>query len=273
MFSFKYHVLCKFKNLSSIEQYPSSTSSLICRRVLPPGISRLSWNCIISYEFFIKYYILTDYNFSWARSYWTLKDTDNWTESALRFNKSSVSFYKYEFVPDHAIPSLLGYINVMTILTVLPGPYSRSTNFRRWTNLTSIFLVIPFHLKQQAWVRVCVVPMVPMTFGFIIPLPWCRRWLITSSWNLSTNSSSTLWVLPGYQLNSWWEIPSLSLDDLSYQRQHSCLPPPPTQTCSQFVLYLGFLAIQQLFFFTLEYYRPLCQECFEICSTSWELLT
>ena len=69
MFSFKYHVLCKFKHLSSIEQYPSSTSSLICRRVLPPSISRLSWNCIISYEFFIKYYILTDYNFSWARSY------------------------------------------------------------------------------------------------------------------------------------------------------------------------------------------------------------
>ena len=192
--------------------------------------------------------------FLWALSYWTLKDTDNWTESALRFNNSSVSFYKYEFVPDHAIPSLFGYIIVVTILTVLPGPYSRSTNFRRWTNLTSIFLVIPFHLKQQAWVRVCVVPMVPMTFGFIIPLTWCRRWLITSSWNLSTNvswSSSTLWVLPGYQLNSWWEIPSLSLDDLSYHRQHSCLP-PPTQTCSQFVLYLGFLAIQQLFFFTSE---------------------
>ena len=95
----------------------------------PPGISRLSWNCIISYEFFIKYYILTDYNFSWARSYWTLKDTDNWTESALRFNNSSVSFYKYEFVPDHAIPSLFGYIIVVMILTVRPGPSSRSTTF------------------------------------------------------------------------------------------------------------------------------------------------
>jgi len=168
MFSFKYHVLCKFKHLSSIEQYPSSTSSLICRRVLPPGISRLSWNCIISYEFFIKYYILTDYNFSWARSYWTLKDTDNWTESALRFNNSSVSFYKYEFVPDHAIPRLFGYIIVVTILTVLPGPYSRSSNFRRWTNLMSILIVISFRLEQQAWFRVCVVPLVPITFHFII---------------------------------------------------------------------------------------------------------
>ena len=168
MFSFKYHVRCKFKHLSSIEQYPGPTSTLICRRVLPPGISRLSWNCIISYEFFIKYYILTDYNFSWARSYWTLKDTDNWTESALRFNNSSVSFYKYEFVPDHAIPSLFGYIIIVTILTVLPGPYSRSTNFRRWTNLTSILIVISFRLEQQAWFRVCVVPLVPITFHFII---------------------------------------------------------------------------------------------------------
>ena len=197
--------------MSSIEQYPSSTSSLICRQVLPPGISRLSWNCIISYEFFIKCYILTDYNFSWARSYWTLKDTDNWTESALRFNNSSVSFYKYEFVPDHAIPSLFGYIIVVTILTVLPGPYSRSTNFRRWTNLTSIFLVISFHLNQQAWVRVCVVPLVPITFHFIITLTWCRRRSITSSWTLATKVSwsSTFWAHPGYQLDSWWEIPSL----------------------------------------------------------------
>ena len=48
---------------------------------------------------------------------------------------------------------------------------------------------------------------------------------------------------------------------------------PPTQACSCLVLYLEFLAIQQLFFFTLEYYHPLCQECSEICSTSWEFLT
>ena len=54
------------------------------------------------------------------------------------------------------------------ILTVLPGPYSRSTNFRRWTNLTSILIVISFRLEQQAWFRVCVVPLVPITFHFII---------------------------------------------------------------------------------------------------------
>ena len=110
---------------------------------------------------------------------------------------------------------------------MLPGPYSRSTNFRRWTNLTSIFLVIPFHLKQQAWVRVCVVTVVPITSCFIIPLTWCRRWLTTSAWNLSTIvswSSSTLWALPGIQLNSWWVIPSLPLDELYYHRPLYCLP-------------------------------------------------
>ena len=97
---------------------------------------------------------------------------------------------------------------------MLPGPSSRSTIIWWWAKLTLIFLIISFLLGQQAWYQVCVLPMVPITFRFIIPLTWCRRWLITSSWNLSTNvswSSSTLWALPGYQLNSWWEIPSLPL--------------------------------------------------------------
>lgn len=35
----------------------------------------------------------------------------------------------YEFELDHVIPSLLGYILVMLILTVLPGPSSQSKNF------------------------------------------------------------------------------------------------------------------------------------------------
>ena len=158
------------------------------------------------------------------------------------------------------------------ILTVLPGPYSRSTNFRRWTNLTSILIVISFRLEQQAWFRVCVVPLVPITFHFII------TWLdvvtdrITSSWTLVTKVSwsSTFWAHPGYQLNSWWEIPSLpSMNCIIIDH---FIAFPPTQACSCLVLYLEFLVIQQLFFFTLEYYHPLCQECSEICSTSWEFL-
>jgi len=76
----------------------------------------------------------------------------------------------------------------------------------------SIFLVISFLLEQQTWFRVCVVPMVLITLRFIIQLAWCHRRLVTSSWNISTNvswSSSTFWGLPGYQSDSWWEIPSL----------------------------------------------------------------
>ena len=40
-----------------------------------------------------------------------------------------VMFLTYEFVPDRVIPSLFGYIIILMILTVLPGPYSRSTTF------------------------------------------------------------------------------------------------------------------------------------------------
>ena len=37
-------------------------------------------------------------------------------------------------------------------------------NSRRWAKLTSIFLIISFRLEPQAWFRVCVVTMVPITF-------------------------------------------------------------------------------------------------------------
>ena len=155
---------------------------------------------------------------------------------------------------------------------MLPGPYARS-NFWRWAKLMSIFLIISFCLEQQAWFRVCVVPMVPITFRFIIPLIWHRRKLITSSWNLSTNvswSSSTLWALPGYQPDSWWEIPSLP--SMIGVISNNIIAFPPTQTCSCFVLCLEFLAIQHLSFFALEYYHLLCQECCGNFTTSWEFL-
>ena len=115
--------------------------------------------------------------------------------------------------------------------------------------------------------------MVPITFRFIIPLTWCRRWLITSSWNLSTNvswSSSTLCALPGYRLSSWWEIPSLP-SMICVIIDHF-IAFPPTQACSCLVLYLEFLAIQQLFFFTLEYYHLLCQVCRKNFTTSHDIL-
>ena len=94
--------------------------------------------------------------------------------------------------------------------------------------------------------------MVSITFRFIIPLTWCHRRSVTSSWNLSTNvswSSSTFWGLPRYQLNSWWEITSLpSMIGVIIDHFivfHS------TQTCSGFELYLEILATQQFYFFTL----------------------
>ena len=184
-----------------------------------------------------------------------------------------IIFFKYEFVPDHAIPSLFGYIIALMISNCATWSLFREHQFRRWAKLTSIFLIIPFLLDQQTWFRVCVLSVVPITFRFSIHLTWCHRRSITSSWNLSTNvswSSSTLWALPGYQWNSWWERPSLP-SMISIIIDHSTTF-PPTQTCSCFVLYLEFLAIQQLFFFTLEYYHLLCQVCRKNFTTSYDIL-
>ena len=146
-------------------------------------------------------------------------------------------------------------------------------DFRRWAKLTPTFLVISFRLEQQAWFRVCVVPRVPITFRFIIPLTWCHRRAIASSWNLSTNvswSSWAFWVLPEYRLNSWWERPSFPLMICVIIGHFTAFP--PTQTCSCYVLYLEILAIQHLFLFTLEYYQILYQECRENFTTSLEFL-
>ena len=65
MFSFKYHFSCKFKHLSSAEQYPSPTSTLICRRVLPPwyleiimGLHNFLWVLPLIHNAFGKLYPL-----------------------------------------------------------------------------------------------------------------------------------------------------------------------------------------------------------------------
>ena len=167
------------------------------------------------------------------------------------------------------IPSLIGYILIMQLFNCATWSLFPEHNFWWWAKLTSIFLVLPFHLKQQAWFRVCVVSVVSITFRSILPFAWCRRWAIISSWNLSTNvswSSSTFWALPRYQLNSWWEIPSLP-SMICFIIDHS-IAFRSTQTRSCFVLYLEILAIHHLFFFTLEYYHLLCQKCRENFTTS-----
>ena len=165
---------------------------------------------------------------------------------------------------------MFGYIIILMILTVLPGPYSRSTTLDDDAKLTSIFLVISFHLEQQTWPRVCVLPVVPITFRF------------HHSCDLMSSSINYIFLKTSRQIcrdhcqqfdffqvvcrNSGWEIPSLPLDELCYHRQHSCLP--PTQTCSYFVLYLDFPAIQLMLCSTVEYYHLWCQECREHYSTS-----
>ena len=153
---------------------------------------------------------------------------------------------------------------------MLPGPSSRSTNFDSELILQSIFLVIPFVLEQQAWFRVCVVPVVPMTFGFNIsvdlmsspisyifskPLDKCVVIIINI---LRSSKISIEFLMRNSILCPWWF--GLSLTTLLHSLQH--------KTCSCFVLYLEFLAIQLMLCSTAEYYHLLWQECHEDYSTS-----
>ena len=131
------------------------------------------------------------------------------------------------------IPSPIGYIIIVLILTVLPGPSSRCTTFQRWAKLTSTFLVLSFRLVQQAWLRVCDVPMVPITFRFIISLTWCRRRSITSLRNLSINvswSSSTFWC--SSRISIEFMMRNKILAPQWFKLSSTTFLPSPTQTCS-----------------------------------------
>ena len=95
------------------------------------------------------------------------------------------------------------------ILTVLPGPYSRRITFDDELSLRWSSSSYHFHLEQQAWFRVCVVPLVPIIFRLTIHLTRCHHRLITPSWNLSTicrDRQTTFWFLPEYQPNGWWQV-------------------------------------------------------------------
>ena len=144
----------------------------------------------------------------------------------------------------HIIPSLIDYIIIVLILTVLPGPYSWSTTFRRWAKLTSIFLILSFHLEQQTWIRACVIYVVSIAFAssFLLLDVVVARWHLhrTSRQNLSWSPSIYYLVLI-YQSNSWGEIPSLPVNDSCCDRHHPWLP---TNTeLVMFWLYLTFLDI------------------------------
>ena len=144
----------------------------------------------------------------------------------------------------HVFPSLNGYIIIVLILTVLPGPYSWSTTFQRWAKLTSIFIILSFHLEQQAWIRACVVSVVPIAFAssFLLLDVVAARWHLhrASRQNLSWSPSIYCLVLR-YQSNSWGEIPSLPIDDSCCHRHHPWLP--ANTDLVMFWLYLTFLDI------------------------------
>ena len=52
-----------------------------------------------------------------------------------------------------------------------------------------------------------------------------RLHLLEISWQMCHDHHQHSDAPPGYESNSWWEIPSVPLDDLGYHREHSCLPP------------------------------------------------
>ena len=110
---------------------------------------------------------------------------------------------------------------------MLPSPYSQSTTFGDELSLRRSSLSyrstlndkLEFEFVSYSWSQDHFIS----SFLWLDVIADRLHLQETSRQNLSW-SSSTFWALPGYQLNSWWEIPSLPLKDLCYHEQHYCLP-------------------------------------------------
>jgi len=117
------------------------------------------------------------------------------TEPSPHYGSTTlVIFFTYKFVLKHVIPSLIGYIIIVLNFKLCHPVLLPGAQFSMVSKAYVDLPLIPFHLEQQAWFQVCVVPLVPITFRFTIPLTWCHCRSITSSRNLSTSvswSSST----------------------------------------------------------------------------------
>ena len=169
------------------------------------------------------------------------------------------------------IPSPIGYIIIVLNFNCATWSFFSKHNFRRWANLMSNFLVISFLLEHQTWFRVYVTPLVSITFCFIIiwldgiadrlHLHEILRQMCREHHQHSELFQDIYWILDE-KYHPLLSIICVIIDH--FIAFHL------TQTCSCFVLYLEILAIQQLLFFTLEYYHLLCQECCENFTTSYE---
>ena len=125
-----------------------------------------------------------------------------------------------------AIPSRIGYIIFMLILTVLPSPCSRCTFLTMSLARDKLSSIVSFFLHYMMESELVSHPRFHWLLALPLHLLWSSYWSITSSWKLSTKcvmNIATFWLLPIGQSNSWWKVPSLSLDNLCCPRQHPCL--------------------------------------------------
>ena len=141
--------------------------------------------------------------------YWVVSHSSTpTTESSLLCDSTTISKLHFLRVCTRSCHSqLIDYI-IIVRLTAWPFylcPSSPGHNPDNALSLHQTFTIIMFVLRDNSESRDDILSMFIIAFCFTIPLAWCRHRPLTSSWNLSTNaswSSSTLWALPGYQLNS-----------------------------------------------------------------------
>ena len=159
----------KLKHLSSANQYACPTFILNYLEHYFPLLSRGYHPILLRpMNFFPMEWYLPWHSHSMGPGLSSTETTEQWINFALWLSAPSTLMLG-SLILHHIIPSLIGYIPIVLTFNCATCPFYPKHNFRRWVKLTSIFLILSYHLKQWAWFRAYAESEVLIAFHFILP--------------------------------------------------------------------------------------------------------
>ena len=142
----------------------------------------------------------------------------------------------------HVIPSLIGYIIIVLILTMLPNPSSRSTIFDDELSLrrsSSSYRFTSNNKLAPSLCSICGSNNLLLHQSFCLMQSLINCFFVDPLENKMSWSPSTFWALPGYQ--SKFRMRNTILAPRWFVLSSTTFLPPPTQTCLDNVVNTSFL--------------------------------
>ena len=161
--------------------------------------------------------------------FWVVVNREHWIVNRVRITIKQllVISFAYEFVLDHVIPSLFGYVIIMQLFNCATGSFPSEHKIRRWANLT---IDLPRHTVGP-WTASLISSLCPTHGSNNLSLPHSFDLISSLVDYIFVNSLDKCVVIiinlmrsPRISIEFMMRNTILALDDLCYHRPLYCLP-------------------------------------------------